>query len=395
MKDSALRRFSTSWRYWQHWRHGRAAILGLGVLAISSGLAKSADVYLPIVMPITGFLSVEGGSQRNGAVMALEQAPGGKTVDYPVFDTGTSATGAATALDKALSNGKPIAAAVSVFGTEMVAMMPVAAEYKVPLLTISGLAKITESDNPYIFRFLPNDREIKVAHARYVVEKMNKTKIALISDTTAYGQGGFALLKEDFTKLGVKLVYEDSSIAPDTKDMSPLLSKVKASGADAIVVHSVAAPMALIVKQAKAAGIALPIINSSSIVEPTATALFEPAELNGVCAETPSAPETRAAPRITEWADAYKKKFGLEPDGLALGQYDGVMMALSLITKGAKTPEDLRVALQKETYEGVAMTYKSNGKGDLSHDADIVCWDGTSRIPKVVAHYTGPEMVLK
>ena len=41
------------------------------------------------------------------------------------------------------------------------------------------------------------------------------------------------------------------------------------------------------------------------------------------------------------------------------------------------------------------MTYKSNGKGDLSHDAEIVCWDGTSRIPKVVAHYAGADMVLK
>lgn len=389
------RGFTITRRSVRYWRLGRSAMLALSAMALGSGFAKAADIYMPIVMPITGFLSVEGGSQRNGAVMALEHAPGGKTADFPIFDTGTSATGAATALDKALSSGKPIAAAVSVFGTEMVAMMPVAADYKVPLLTISGLAKITESGNPYIFRFLPNDREIKVAHARYVVEKMHKTKIALISDTTAYGQGGYALLKEDFAKLGVKPVYEDSSIAPDTKDMTPLLAKVKASGADAIVVHSVATPMALIVKQAKAAGLSMPIINSSSIVEPTATALFEPAELAGVCAETPSAPETRATPRIKEWADAYKKRFGIEPDGLALGQYDGVMMALTLVAKGAKTPEDLRAALQKETYEGVAMTYKSNGHGDLAHDADIVCWDGTSRIPKIVAHYAGEEMVLK
>src|ERR1700735_765153 len=248
-------------------------IVGLCVMAGAGNVAGAADAYLPIVMPITGFLSVEGGSQRNGAVMALEQAPGGMKADYPIFDTGTSATGAATALDKALSAQKAIAAAVTVFGTEMVAMMPGAAEYKVPLLTISGLAKITESGNPFIFRFLPNDREIKVAHARYVVEVMHKTKIALISDTTAYGQGDYVLLQEDFAKRGVKPVYEDSSIAPDTKDMSPLLAKVKASGADVIVVHSVAAPMALIVKQAKAAGITVPIINSSSIVEPTATAL--------------------------------------------------------------------------------------------------------------------------
>jgi branched-chain amino acid transport system substrate-binding protein len=72
-----------------------------------------------------------------------------------------------------------------------------------------------------------------------------------------------------------------------------------------------------------------------------------------------------------------------------------VMMALTLMSKGAKTAEDLRAALQKESYQGVAMTYKSNGHGDLAHDAEIVCWDGTSRIPKIVAQYAGDQLVLK
>ena len=82
--------------------------IGLGLAGFMGGMARAADAYMPIVMPITGFLSVEGGSQRNGAVMALEQAPGGMKVDFPIFDTGTSATGAATALDKALSSQKAI-----------------------------------------------------------------------------------------------------------------------------------------------------------------------------------------------------------------------------------------------------------------------------------------------
>jgi len=376
----------------------RARFLGgatgaLVLLTIGSA-AFAADYYFPIVMPITGFMSVEGGSQRNGAVMAFETAKN-VSVEYPIFDPGTSAAGAATALDKALSNGKAIAAASTIFGTEMVAMMPVAQDYKVPLLTISGLAKITESGNPYIFRFLPNDREIKVAHARYVKEKLNLQKPALIGDTTAYGQGGFKLLRENFDKLGIKRVFEDSSIAPDTKDMTPLLTKVKESGADSIVLHTVAAPMALIIKQARASGMTIPIITSSSLVEPTATALFDPAELANVCAETPSAPEARATPEMKTWADAYKQRFGIEPDGLALGQYDSVMMALKLISEGAKTAEDLGAALQKATYKGVAMTYKSNGHGDMAHDADIVCWDGKSRVPGIAAHYAGSELVLK
>lgn len=132
--------------------------------------SQAAEVYFPIVIPVTGFLSVEGASQRNGAIMAIEDAPEDVTVRYEIFDTGTSATGAATALERALNSGEALAIPSTVFGTEMVAMAPIAQEYKVPLLTISGLSKLTESDNPYIFRFLPSDHKIKVAQARYAAD---------------------------------------------------------------------------------------------------------------------------------------------------------------------------------------------------------------------------------
>ena len=362
--------------------------------AASSSAVLAAEVSIPIVLPITGFMSVEGGAQRNGALMAIERAPASVKVISEIYDTGTSATGAAAALDKALSTRPAIAAVASIFGTEMIAMMPVAKESKVPLMTISGLSRVTESDNPYMFRFLPNDREIKVAHARYVVEKLGAKKIALVGDLTAYGQGGFKLLQEYFGKLGVKPVLEDS-VAPDAKDMSPLLRKIRDSGADVIVIHTVAQPMALIVKQARVAGIDLPIVTGSSLVEPHITALFEPKELANICAETPSVPEARATPEMKAWADAYKAKFGLEPDGLALGQYDAVTMALTLIAGGADTPEKLMAAFHATTYKGIAMTYKSNGKGDMAHDADIVCWNGTSRIPSLAVHYSGADMILK
>ena len=74
-----------------------SAVVGLGLLAAVPVSARAADVYLPIVVPVTGFMSVAGGSQRNGAVMAAQNAPSGLKVEAPVFDTGTSASGAATA----------------------------------------------------------------------------------------------------------------------------------------------------------------------------------------------------------------------------------------------------------------------------------------------------------
>jgi branched-chain amino acid transport system substrate-binding protein len=94
-------------------------------LAILEGgrSARAADGYLPIVVPVTGFMSVAGGSHRYGAVMAAQNAPSGLKVEAPVFDTGASASGAATALDKALSDKPALAPSASVFGTKTVAMV--------------------------------------------------------------------------------------------------------------------------------------------------------------------------------------------------------------------------------------------------------------------------------
>ena len=373
-----------------------AALSLVSLLGLVPVPAASADeVYLPIVMPITGFLSVEGASQRNGAVMAIEDAPAGVNIRYEIFDTGTSATGAATALERALNSGDAVAVPSTVFGTEMVAMAPIAQEYEVPLLTISGLTKLTHSGNPYIFRFLPNDGEIKVAQVHYAIEEMGRRKPALITDNTAYGQGGRGHMVEILEKMGVPIAYQEE-IAFNQQDMTPLVDKIQRSDADVIFLHMVSHPMALIVKQARALGVDLPIVTSSSMVAPTATALVEPADLAGVCGETPSAPEAGGTPRIQEWADRYRERFGVEPDGLALAQYDGVAMAIDLIAKsGVTTAEQMREALASATYEGVAKTYKSDGNGDMAHDADVVCYDGTSRIPTVARHYSPDELILK
>ena len=53
---------------------------------------------------------------------------------------------------------------------------------------------------------------------------LKKTKPALIGDTTAYGQGGFNLLKEDFAKLKVTPVLAESS--------SLLISRTLTSASD-------------------------------------------------------------------------------------------------------------------------------------------------------------------
>lgn len=361
------------------------------VSALLAGLAAvpAAAETIPVLVPLTGFLSLEGTSQRNGAVLALSQAPASLSVRAEVVDTGTSPEAAATALERAVSRGTPPAVAASMLGTQMLAMLPLAQDYKVPLVTVSGTASITERGNPWVFRFFPGDAVTKAAHARYVVEELGKARPALIYQTTAYGQSGKAHLEEAFAGLGAPLVFSEG-VDPAARDLLPVLTKALEARPDVLVLHLHSAPTALAIRTAAAAGVTLPIVAGSAMHQPSTAALLEPAELKGVCAETAASPVSGGTPAMEAFTAAYRAAFNAEPDAFAVGQYDGMRMVLDAMAKGARTPEAVREALSAGSHEGLAMTYRSDGKGNMAHAAVIVCYDGASRMPAVVKRYDGP-----
>ena len=140
-------------------------------------------------------------------------------------------------------------------------------------------------------------------------------------------------------------------------------------------------------KQAAAAKMDLPIVSGSGLSQPSTVALLEPAELKGLCAETNASPVAGGTADMEKFLSQYRAEFKSEPDGFAVGQYDATSMIIDAVAKGAKTAEDVRKALSSGSFKGLAMTYKSDGKGNMASSAVIICYDGTSRTPKVAARY--------
>ena len=50
----------------------------------------------------------------------------------------------------------------------------------------------------------------------------------------------------------------------------------------------------------------------------------------------------------------------------------------------------VRDALATEEYRGVVTNYRSDGRGNMAHEAEIVCFDGTSRVPVLATRYVFP-----
>ncbi|MGE0735215.1 MAG: ABC transporter substrate-binding protein [Alphaproteobacteria bacterium] len=347
------------------------------------------DLRIPILAPITGPLSLEGNSQKNGALLALTVGGQGLKLSHEILDTAMAPETGIQAFEKAMRAKNVFAISAPIFGNSMLAIMPLAKDARVPLLTISGTAQITEAGNPYVFRFFPSDEVLKAAQARYVVEDLKKKKIALVWQNSAYGQSGRAHLTERFKTLGAEIVFEDS-LPLNAREMLPTLTKVVQSGADALVLQLHSGPTALIVKQAAAMALNMPIVAGSAMHQPSTAALLEPRELKGVCAETNAAPIADTAESMRKFVAAYRKSFNEAPDGFAAAQFDAVGMALFLARKNMVTREALRDGLATSAYQGIAMNYKSDGKGNMAHDAIIICYDGTGRVPTIAKRYADP-----
>lgn len=364
----------------------RLGLAAATACVLASPSASGAEANIPVLVPITGVLSLEGTSQRNGALLAIRNAPAGISVTHEVSDTGTAPEVAVNALERALGRGPVTAVVASMFGPQMLAMMPIALEQKVPLVTVSGTAAITERGNPYIFRFFPGDSVAKVAHVRYAAEELRARRAALIYQTTAYGQSGRQHIAEQAKRLGLELVFEEA-LDVQVRDMSPVLGKARAASPDVLLIHLHSGPTALLVRQAAAMKFGAPIVAGSAMHQPPTAALLEPAELRGVCAEANASPVSGGSPEMERFLDQYRRAFDTEPDGFALGQYDGVMMVLDAVAAGASSAAEVTRALQTGTHRGLAMTYRSDGRGNMAHSAVIVCYDGRSRIPRIVRRY--------
>ncbi|QQS13249.1 MAG: ABC transporter substrate-binding protein [Rhodospirillales bacterium] len=98
--------------------------------------------------------------------------------------------------------------------------------------------------------------------------------------------------------------------------------------------------------------------------------------------------------RMRAFVEAYRKEFGGDPDAFAVAEYDAVSMLAAAVAEIAResgvdkvTGDAVRAKLGAMRWRGLAMEYKSDGKGNMAHAAMVVCYGGASRVPDIAARY--------
>jgi branched-chain amino acid transport system substrate-binding protein len=357
-----------------------AAILTLAIFASPAAHAADNPIKIGASLSLTTDFALAGIQQKGGIDLAVEEinAAGGvpgkggnRKVEVVYGDNAMSPAIAINSLNRILSDN-PVAVMLSVRGTHVLPQMPLLQKSKVPGLTISGVKRITQLNNPYIFRFSPHDGMNKPVLIKYIVEKLGKKRVAIFHSAEDFGMSGRDEAIASLKKLGLEPVAVESH-QPTDKDFSAQLEKFRDAKADVIFLQTFQAPSALILKQAHQIGLNIPFALGSQSVALSGLKLLDASDIEGFYAEAPMVdPIFSTVPAIEKWSQNFEKRFGFVGDSQALADYDATNMLLKVIQTYGVDPADITTGLHKLKYQGLAGTYQSDAEGNSAHDVSVV-----------------------
>lgn len=236
----------------------------LGALLVSTGMALSLPAFAQNEIKIgynadqsasgAAELGLSGLYGFQAAIDDLNAQGGvlGRKVVGVVRDDAGAPPKSIQNMNELIDNEKVAAVVGPTNSGNALAWLHIPQQKKVPVISHVATAtditaRYAKEPQNYIFRVSMVDREQLALLAAYAVKASKSKNIAIIADTTGYGQAATKDLQEILTLHGIKPVGIEK-FGPKDTDMTSQLAKLKAAGADMIITGSLADATAQVLK---------------------------------------------------------------------------------------------------------------------------------------------------
>ncbi|MGH8740265.1 MAG: ABC transporter substrate-binding protein [Burkholderiales bacterium] len=361
------------------------AVLALG----AAGAAAQQKVSIGIVTAMSGPLAAPGKFQLNGFRLAEEEinqqggiAAGGAKylVELKIYDTRANAAEGASAMQRLATVDNVPVVLGEVLAGAAAAEAPVAQDYGMPfILTVSTAPQLTQQGNPFLFRVNAHNDHLTVALADYV-KRQGWGPVGFIAwnnDTGRNGVNGMRkLLGAD--KMGYVGYFNVGDV-----DFSSHVTNLRTGKAQAVMLLMDEEPGSLAIKQIRDAGLKAHLIGTLAMGSDRFLKRLDAQKLDGMV-QYNAFPPNVDVPRIRNFAQRYKAKFGEEAHGFAAQSYDGLMVVAAAMQKAGtvKDRKAIRDALASIRHEGVIGTLQFDRTGQATPPVYVTQWcsDGRRRV---------------
>ncbi|HXP93481.1 MAG TPA: ABC transporter substrate-binding protein [Candidatus Binatia bacterium] len=358
---------------------GAAAGFGTPLLSRAAETVNIGGLY-----PVTGNFAQIGQGCVNAAKLAAQmvndaggiKSLGGAKLNLIISDVQSDTTVTRTETERLITSNKLSA----IHGAYASALTLIASQVteraKVPLLTGSSSDQLNKGLQ---YTFTPFARASQFAQAQLQMSKLitDKPKVAVVFENTAFGTSTSNGLREQAPGEGVEIVLFEPYSAGFT-DASPLVNKIKASGANMLFAVSYLSDLVLIRHTIKQVGLKIAINGGSGgfVIPDFYKSVGKDAEgLLGVAHWNHD-----VSPEAQRVNAVYQKQYGEFLFEYAGGLVAQTFMIAAALEKAASTdPQKVRDALASlEFTKGYAamgpggrVKFDSNGKNMYAHPVGV------------------------
>lgn len=354
-----------------------------GAIAFSAGAFAADPIKIGVDGPFTGGSSSMGVSMRDGVRLATEEInKSGGVMGRQIQlverdDEAKNERGVQIAQE--FINKEKVVAVVGYINTGVaLASQRFFQDAKIPVMNNVATGSVVthqfdkDPDN-YVFRNAAHDSIQAPMIVEEAVTRRGYKKVAILADSTNYGQLGREDLEKALGAKGIKAVAVEKFNIKDV-DMTAQLLKAKEAGAEAVLTYGIGPELAQIANGMTKLGWKVPIVGSWTL----SMANFidnagpggEGARMPQTFIQEPTTPKRKAF--IANYLKTFKPKNDRIDSPVSAAQgYDSVYLLAAAITQAGSTDgPKIKAALEdlKTPVEGVVTTYNKPFSKD-DHDA--------------------------
>jgi branched-chain amino acid transport system substrate-binding protein len=347
----------------------------VGMLFASMVATAAADETVKIghAAALTGGIAHLGKDNENGARLAIEEINakglviGGKKVTLELDsqdDAGDPRT--ATQVAQKLVDDKVVAVVGHLTSGTSIPASKIYSDAGIVQITPSATnPTYTQQGFKTTYRLVSTDAQQGPALANYAANGLKVKSVAIVDDSTAYGQGLANEFEKTAKSLGLNVMSRDAT-NDKAVDFRAVLTKIKGENPDAIMYGGMDATGGPFSKQARQLGLRAKVLAGDGVCTDKLSDLAGDATDNIVCSEAGVALEKM--PGGAEFQSKYMQRFGQPIQIYAPATYDAVYIIVDAMKRANSTdPAKIVAAMPSTDYKGVTGETIFDSKGDLKH----------------------------
>ena len=352
------------------------------ILASFATAADPIKIGAPLAM--SGRAAFAGLAEKNTLIMYAEEfnkAGGldGRPIEFIFYDTEMKPDVAVNMVKRLIKKDRVLAIVGITSSWEGMAVLPILEKEKVPSILLASSSGLVDPVKKWVFK-IPSDDRIVVSR---MIEHMNANgikKVALMSSSDGYGDGGRNSFLAQAKDQGIDLIF-DEKFAGDETDLTPLINKIKNTDAQAVVSWSSKRTPSVVALNYHQLGMQPPLYLGHAALAPafikavgnvadgnlTASMKFQAGSV------LPDSDPQKSV--ILDYQEAYKARFGEPANQFGATGYDAFHILVAALKKGGTDKAKIRDAIEQTSdfvgTQGI-FNYSPNDHGGLAPDSILM-----------------------